>query len=141
MKRKDAREQAFCILFEQTVNGNTVDDILHDASEARDFIPDPFTEEEVLGVEENMERIDEIISGNIRGWNIRRLSRVTLALLRLAIYEIYYDASLPNAVSINEAVELAKKYGGQDDAPYINGVLASVVKGLESPEAAPEEKE
>lgn len=126
MKRREAREQAFCILFEQAMGGESMDDILHDASEARDFIPNSFAESVAFGVEENMERIDKIIGDSIRGWNIRRLSKVTLALLRLAVYEMLYDDSIPVSVSINEAVELAKTYGGKDDASYINGVLATV---------------
>ena len=55
---------------------------------------------------------------------------MTLSLLRLAVYEILFDPSIPEGVSVNEAVELAKKYGGKDDAPYINGVLASVIKAF-----------
>lgn len=128
MKRKEAREQAFCILFEHAVTGETMDEILHAAAEARDFIPNSFAEEEAFGVEEKLEQIDDVISENIRGWNIRRLSKVTLAVLRLAVYEIMFDDTIPAGVSANEAVELAKKYGGKDDAPYINGVLSSVIK-------------
>ena len=128
MTRREAREQAFCILFEQAVGGENMHDILHDASEARDFIPNSFAEAVAFGVEEHQQEIDEIIGGNIRGWNIRRLSKVTLALLRLAVYEMLFDDSIPASVSINEAVELAKTYGGKDDAPYLNGVLASVAK-------------
>jgi len=134
MTRREAREQAFCILFEQAVSGESVDDILHAATEARDFIPNSFAESEAFGVEENREEIDKVIGANIRGWNIRRLSKVALALLRLSVYEILFDNSIPDGVSINEAVELAKKYGGKDDAPYINGVLSSVVKSRGSAE-------
>lgn len=131
MTRREAREQAFCILFEQAAGGESVDRILHDASEARDFVPNSFAEAEAFGVEEHCEEIDRMIGENIRGWNLRRLSKVTLALLRLAIYEMAYDPGIPASVSINEAVELAKKYGGKDDAPYVNGVLATVAKKLE----------
>lgn len=134
MTRREAREQVFCLLFEQAVGGERIDDILHAATEARDFIPDSFAESEAFGAEENREEIDRVISENIRGWNIRRLSKVALALLRLSVYEILFDDSIPDSVSINEAVELAKKYGGKDDAPYINGVLASVVKGRDGTE-------
>lgn len=130
MKRKEAREQAFCILFEHAVTGETMDEILHAAAEARDFIPNSFAEEEAFGVEENLEQIDSIISKNIRGWNMQRISKVTLALLRLSVYEILFDNTIPAGVSANEAVELAKKYGGKDDAPYINGVLSSVIKAF-----------
>lgn len=128
MTRREAREQAFCILFEQAAGGETVDSILQAASEARDFVPNSFAESEAYGVEENREKLDKIISENIRGWSLRRLSKVTLALLRLSIYEMLYDDGIPVSVSINEAVELAKNYGGKDDASYLNGVLSSVAK-------------
>lgn len=128
MTRREAREQAFCLLFEQAVSGEAMNDILHAAAEARDLIPDPFAEEVALGVEEQAEKIDQVISGNIRGWSLRRLSKVALALLRLSVYEMLFQEGIPASVSINEAVELAKTYGGKDDAPYINGVLASVAR-------------
>ncbi len=134
MTRREAREQAFCIVFEQAVTGEKVDDILHAASEARDFIPNSFAEAEAFGVEEHLDELDRVIGENIRGWNISRLSKVTLALLRLSVYEILFDSSIPEGVSINEAVELAKTYGGKDDAAYLNGVLATVVKKRETPE-------
>lgn len=139
MTRREAREQAFCILFEQAAGGETVDNILHNASEARDLVPASFAAEEAFGVEEHLEEIDRTIGENIRGWNIKRLSKVTLALLRLAVYEILFAGGIPNEVSINEAVELAKKYGGKDDASYINGVLASVVKKLEASKSGEKE--
>ena len=80
------------------------------------------------------EEVEEAIEKHIRGWSLRRLSKVTLALLRLAVYEMLWEESIPASVTINEAVELAKIYGGKDDASYINGVLASVAKS--SPEKA-----
>ncbi len=130
MTRREAREQGFQILFEQAVTGKTVEEIFKDANEARDFVPAPFAKELSFGVEEHREEIDERISKYIRGWSIARLSKVTLALLRLAVYEMLFEPSIPRSVSINEAVELAKAYGGKDDAPYLNGVLASVDKEL-----------
>lgn len=141
MTRREAREQAFCLAFEQAVGGERVDEILHAATEARDFIPDPFAEEEAFGIEENQGQIDQIISENIRGWSLRRLSKVTLSLLRLAVYEILFDPSIPASVSINEVVELAKTYGGKDDAPYINGVLATVARKCNQEEASKPEGE
>ena len=128
MTRREAREQAFCLLFEQAVSGEGMEEILHAAGEARDLIPAPFAEEEALGVEGNQGQIDQVISENIRGWSLRRLSKVALSLLRLAVYEILFDPAIPASVTINEVVELAKAYGGKDDAPYINGVLATVVR-------------
>ena len=134
MTRREAREQAFILVFEQTVREEPMDSILHDAVEARDLIPSSFAEREALGVEEHREEVDQAIEKHIRGWSLRRLSKVTLALLRLAVYEMLWEESIPASVTINEAVELAKIYGGKDDASYINGVLASVAKS--SPEKA-----
>ena len=130
INRREAREQAFCLLFEHAMTEESMDEILHAAAEARDFVPNSFAESEVFGVEEHLEQIDTVISENIRGWNIKRISKVTLALLRLAVYEILFDPTIPVGVSANEAVELAKKYGGKDDAPYVNGVLSSVIKAF-----------
>lgn len=141
MTRREAREQAFCLLFEQAAGGESMDDILHAATEARDLIPDPFAEEVALGVERRREEIDGVISGNIRGWSLRRLSKVALALLRLSVYELLFAKDIPASVSINEAVELAKTYGGKDDAPYINGVLASIARQYRQEESACPKKE
>ena len=68
MTRREAREQAFCLLFEQAAGGESMNDILHAATEARDLIPDPFAEEVALGAERQGEKIDKVISENIRGW-------------------------------------------------------------------------
>ena len=130
MTRREAREQAFQILFEQAVTGAKIDDILHDASEARDFIPNSFAEEVAFGVEENSQQIDSVISQHIRGWSLHRLSKVALALLRLAVYEMLFDDSIPTSVSINEAVELAKKYSTEKSSRFVNGVLGSAARSL-----------
>ena len=82
-----------------------------------------------LGVCDNIEAIDEAIVANLSGWKISRLSKATLSLMRLSVYEMLY-AKLPFAISINEAVELAKEYG-EDGAPaYINGVLNNIAKSI-----------
>ena len=142
MKRREAREQVFCILFEQAVTGNSVEEILQAASEARDLVPDSFAEAEAFGAQEHAPEIDQVIGRYLKGWSMQRLSKVTLALLRLAVYEILYVPEIPDSVSINEAVELAKKYGGKDDAPYVNGVLAAVVRSRQPQEKpSPEEEQ
>ena len=128
MTRREAREQAFCILFEQAVRGEDVEEIIRAAAEARDLVPNSFTEELAYGAEEHQSQLDEMIGGAAKSWSLRRLSKVALAILRMAVFELLYLDSIPASVTINEAVELAKTYGGQGDAPYINGVLATVVK-------------
>ena len=128
MKRSEAREQAFQLVFEMGITGDSVDAAIDAAGMSRDLILDDFAEKLAKGVEQNREKIDEQISRYIRGWKFSRLSRVAVAALRLAVYDILYEDNIPDSVSINEAVELAKKYGSVEDAPFLNGVLASVVK-------------
>jgi transcription antitermination protein NusB len=130
MTRREAREQAFVLIFERSINHETTDEIIDDAEWSGEIFIDEFAEKAAQGVEQNEAAIDERIASNIRGWAMSRLSKVSLSLLRLAIYEMVYEPEIPLSVSINEAVELAKKYGGVDDAPFVNGVLGSIAKSL-----------
>ncbi len=130
MKRREAREQAFVLIFERSINHDTTEQIIDAAGLSSDLIIDDFAEKIAVGVEENEDILDAQIEKNIRGWKIDRLSKVSLSLLRLAIYEMMFVKDIPISVSINEAIDLAKKYGGTDDAPYVNGVLGSVAKEL-----------
>lgn len=72
--------------------------------------------------------IDEKIGQKAEGWNLSRLPKADLSVMRLAVYEILYDEDVPDGVAINEAVELAKRYGGEKSFRFVNGVLASVAK-------------
>ena len=81
---------------------------------------------------ENLSLIDQSIERYLKEWKINRLPKVTLGILRLAVGEIDYMDDIPDSVAINEAVELAKKYGGDDDSSYVNGVLGAYVKGKQA---------
>lgn len=76
----------------------------------------------------HLTEIDEKIGQKAEGWNLSRLPKADLSVMRLAVYEILYDEDVPDGVAINEAVELAKRYGGDKSYRFVNGVLASVVK-------------
>ena len=128
MKRSEAREQAFALTFERTINRESVSRIIDAAGLSKDMIVDDFAERLAEGAEQHEVEIDAQIEKNIRGWKMNRLSKVSLSLLRLAIYEILFEDEIPVSVSINEAVDLAKKYGTAEDAPFVNGVLGSVAK-------------
>ncbi len=130
MKRHEAREQAFALIFERSINHDPTGQIIDAAGLSRDIIIDDFAEKIAVGVEENEETLNARIEKNIRGWKMNRLSKVALALMKLSIYEMMFEKDIPVSVSINEAVDLAKKYGGADDAPFVNGVLGSVAKEL-----------
>lgn len=134
MNRREAREQAFVLIFERSINHDTTEQIIDAAVLSSDLIVSDFAEKIALGVEENEETLDAQIEQNIRGWKMNRLSKVALSLLQMAIYEMEYEKDIPVSVSINEVVDLAKKYGGVDDAPFINGVLGSIAKELEKNE-------
>lgn len=131
VSRYKIREQAFILGFESLFSDTDIDELADNAGDARDeFISDTAIER-AKGVNENIDAIDEKISANLRqGWKISRISKVSLAILRLALYEMMYDDSIPVSVSINEAVELMKKYSVEDDASFVNGVLGAVAKTL-----------
>lgn len=74
-----------------------------------------------------LDKIDELISDKCVGWKISRIAKVDLSILRLAIYEIKFDDTIPDKVAINEAVEIAKIYGQESSAGFINGVLAKIL--------------
>lgn len=82
-----------------------------------------------LGVSAQKSALDKQIAGNLHGWNISRLSRMTMALLRLAIFEMQSVEDVPTGVAINEAIELAKTYEGEESGAFINGVLGALTRG------------
>ena len=128
MTRKQAREEAFILIFEKEFNDDALKDILSLAEEVRDIKADEYVKNVFFGVFGNIEKIDEVISKNAVGWTIKRITKTALAILRLAIYEIEFYDEIPVSVSINEAVELAKKYATKEDAAFINGILSTVAK-------------
>lgn len=131
MTRKEARNQAFILIFEKGINNESVEDILNAAKECREFSEDEdgYTVKVFTGVFDKLEEIDEIITDNIsKGWTINRISKVSLAILRLSIFEIKFMDDIPDAVSVDEAVELCKTYSVQDDAAFVNGVLGTVIR-------------
>ena len=129
MTRVMAREEAFILIFEKIFNKDaTTDEILELASEVRDLEPDDYIKKVFRGVFENVTKLDGVISQNAVGWKIERISKTSLAILRLAIFEIKFMEDIPVSVSINEAVELCKKYATKEDASFVNGILATVAK-------------
>jgi N utilization substance protein B len=128
MTRREAREQALSLVFEGLFNDETLPEIIELAKEARELDPDPFAHELAAGAFEHMKEIDSKIEKYSIGWSKARISRVVLSILRLSIYEICYIENIPVSVTINEAVELAKKYGGDGDAGFINGILGSLAR-------------
>lgn len=128
MTRRQAREESFILIFEKQFNDSPLEDILDLAVEVRDFQPDDYIKKTFFGVYDNIATLDKIISDNAQGWSINRISKTALAMLRLSIFEILYCDDIEVPVSINEAVEILKKYATPEDAKYVNGILSTVAK-------------
>lgn len=129
MTRRQIREQVFKMLFAvdfhdaeelQTQEG-LFDDDLTSSEKERDYILERYH-----NIIEKIGEIDEMINSVSEGWKTRRMAKVDLTLLRLAVYEMKYDEDIPVKVAISEAVELAKQYGTDDSPAFINGVLAKL---------------
>jgi N utilization substance protein B len=127
LERTRARRQALQILYQRDVTGETVNRILaQKIYSLEDGEPDGFCIELVEGVERYSEGIDATISEVSQNWVLSRMPFVDRNILRLATYEILYDTEVPPSVAINEAVELAKVYGGDDSSKFVNGVLGKI---------------
>lgn len=130
MSRRELREHIFKMLFriefhEQEEMGeqsefyfDTIENLTEDNMD--------YMREKLFHIISKIEAIDEKIAGVSQGWKIERMGKVDITVLRLAVYEIVYDESIPTGVAINEAVELAKKFGGEDSFAFINGILGKI---------------
>ena len=131
ISRYKKREQTFLIVFESLFSDTSVDEI---ADNFTDSTAQFYSDEAVKTagiIQEMATELDEKISTFLtKGWKISRISKISLAVLRVAVYEILYCEEIPVSVSINEAVELAKKYSVSEDASFVNGLLGSLVKDL-----------
>ncbi len=92
---------------------------------------DKMTADIVKKAEENIDEIDAVIERNLKGWSKQRISKVSLALLRMAVCEMKYFDKVPVGVSINEAVEICKVYGSDEDKGFVNGILGSISREKE----------
>lgn len=128
MTRREAREQAFILIFERSFQQDCELSQLVEFAEENDvFTADKYAVELADGTYKNLEEIDKKIEGHLKGWSASRISKVTRAILRMAVCEMnYFD--VPVGVAVNEAVELAKKFAADDEPSYINGVLGSVAR-------------
>ncbi len=129
MNRRKSREKAFILLFESSFGLQSEEEIIELAQSIRGEEISSFTKELFEGTINKKDDIDKSIEYHLQGWKKERLSKVVLSIMRLATFEMLYHQDTPVGVSINEAVELAKKYATQEDASYINGILSAINKG------------
>ncbi|MBR6093500.1 MAG: transcription antitermination factor NusB [Lachnospiraceae bacterium] len=133
MRRKICREQIFRLLFQVEFNDKEDYPYLNERMKSfGEFTLEPDEEEYVEAkfekITEHIEEIDEVLNENSIDWKTSRMGKAELAILRLAYYEMVYDDDIPESVAINEAVELAKKYGPEESYSFVNGVLAKCAK-------------
>ena len=131
MNRTKIRELAFQLLYQieiqKQINEESLE-LFFESNSINDENAKEYIKDVIEGISNNKETITELISKNLKeDWNLDRISKVNLAILKLAIYEIIYK-KLAYKIAINEAVELAKKYGEEQSGPFVNGILASVLK-------------
>ncbi len=130
MSRKSARAAAVQMVFENMLGGDGGEDTLQGLIA---FTPEEgdaaFIDQVLQGVEENAFEIDDLIEKNLKGWALNRIARVDLAVLRVAIWEMCYDRTTPDAVVINEAVTLAQRFNTPGAGKFVNGVLSAVLDG------------
>lgn len=131
MTRKQEREQAFCLVFEKCFREETCEEVLELAEDIRDFELTDYIKDVFMGVFQNLEFIDSIISKYLQSWTIERISKTDLALLRLAVYEMKYCEDIPESVTVNEIIELSKVYSTDKGPAYINGVLGNISRSGE----------
>lgn len=131
LTRSEAREQAFMLLFSKSFDDEPLEATIDDNSEMFEGGVCGYAQAVVSGLEVKREEIDSEISKYLKkGWSISRISKPSLAILRLAFYEIKYLDSVPDSVSVNEAVELAKKYT-IDESKFVNGILGAFIRSNE----------
>ncbi len=125
MKRSEMREQAFFLAFENLFdNGENIEELMELYSENVCELSD-YAKTVFKGISKNKENLNDTVNTYSKSWKTSRLPKVSLAILYVALYEMYYVDEVPDSVAINEAVELAKKYAATEDASYINGVLGA----------------
>ena len=141
MSRREIREAVFKLVYTSEFNTEEemddrfqlfLDIVLPEEKKEKDLLP---SEEDIASVRtkyrairEKAAELDELINKSSDGWKTRRMSKVDLSILRVAVYEMIYDDTVPVGVAINEAVEGAKKYGGDDSSAFINGILGKMAK-------------
>ena len=142
MRRREQREHIFKLLFMTEFNSekemNEQVSLYFDTLEELSEKDQKYMREKYAHVLEHLKEIDALLNETSKGWKTKRMSRVDLTALRLAVYELKFDTDVPTGVAINEAVELAKRFGGDTSGSFVNGILGKIANS--ESEEKPEEK-
>lgn len=130
--RRNSREKAIVLLYQEDLLGKNMEDILsNDLIIGREY--DDFTLKLVRGVNDNIANIDHIIKTIVENWSLERIAVIDRNIIRVAIYEMVYEDEIPLKVSVDEAIEISKTLGQKDDTPrFINGILGKVLNDIDN---------
>lgn len=135
MTRREVRDCAFKIIFEQLLRNDDVEELFEIADEVDEITVDDQVRGLVLGVVEHAEELDAIIGKYSKSRAVSRISKLNLAILRLALYEAIYEENTPVNAAISEAIKLSQTYTYQEDTSFINGVLGAFSRDAENSKA------
>ena len=141
MKRQDLRKYAFLITFGRSLSFDSPEEAIANYLESfkEDYEKENgkfsendlvFVKDIIMGINKNIEKIDDVIKTYSKDYDISRISKVALAALRVSIYEILFRDDIPNKVSVNEAVEIVKMYDDEKTKKFVNGILGNFIKEL-----------
>jgi N utilization substance protein B len=134
VNRRKSRELAMKLLFEMSVNSKSIEEAIEDYKEnnvVEDDLDFDYIKRTVEGTFLKEEFLKETIEKNLTNWKYNRISKINIAIIKIAIYEMYFDEDIPDKVSINEAIELSKKYSDEKAPSFINGVLGNIIRKKE----------
>lgn len=133
MSRRQARERALQVLFQVDMGGADPGEAMAQMDEKFGEMTDneDFAGKLVYGVMANLVFIDQVITAVSKDWRLERMANVDRNLMRLALYEVFFCDDIPNNVSVNEAIDLGKIFGGADSGKFINGILGKVIENIE----------
>lgn len=134
MKRRDARQAVFALIFDKDFNPEvSCKEVLDNVIECgliENYDGDEYISRVFFGVFDKLDELDADINRAALGWNAERISRVSRAILRLALYEIRYEDDIPTKIAVNEAVEIAKIYDDEKAFSFINGILGTLAQNF-----------
>lgn len=135
MNRVKSREYLLQLAYQMEITSETALETFNSFIENEDISKDDldlaYIKSGLLGIEENKEKLDSLIESQLVKWKLNRISKVNLSILRISTYEILFAEDVPGKVSINEAIELCKKYSDNKSVSFINGVLDKVYKNMQ----------
>lgn len=130
MNRRKSRELAMKLVFESSINKKNAEEIIEDYKEENEGYKDmdfDYIKSLLNGIQEKEEFLNEKIEASLTNWKLNRISKINMAILKIAVFEIFFIEEIPDKVSVNEAIELAKVYSDEKSPAFINGAIGNII--------------